>query len=284
MDSSLFFILGNPRSGTTLLRLMLTSHKSILVPPEAGFIIWLADKYLDKDFSQKKVISDFVRDLVQTRKFETWNLDANKIENYLLIMKPLNYQDAAILVYKLYIKLIGKNAIIIGDKNNFYIKFLPKLKILFPRAKFIFIVRDGRDVVCSYRSVMACRHRSKYAPKLPTSIEEIASEWSENNLELIRNFGRESIIIRYEDLLCNPEASLSSICNHLGLIFDPEMISNYGIMAKIYNPEEFMNWNNKLTSPLDKENIGKYKSVLTTEEIRLFNRIAESELRYFNYL
>ncbi|MDE2234040.1 MAG: sulfotransferase, partial [Gammaproteobacteria bacterium] len=36
-----FFVIGSPRSGTTLLRLILTSHPQIVVPPECGFVTWL---------------------------------------------------------------------------------------------------------------------------------------------------------------------------------------------------------------------------------------------------
>ena len=43
----MFFILGNPRSGTTLLRVILHSHENIIVPPECGFLTWLYKDYYD---------------------------------------------------------------------------------------------------------------------------------------------------------------------------------------------------------------------------------------------
>jgi hypothetical protein len=53
------FIIGNPRSGTSLLRIMLNSHSSMVVPPECGFIQWWYQKY--KDWPSNYTINDFVK-------------------------------------------------------------------------------------------------------------------------------------------------------------------------------------------------------------------------------
>ena len=56
-----FFILGNPRSGTTLLRLMLNSHPKLGVPPECGMIQWWNEKYKNKNLQD--VYDTFINDI-----------------------------------------------------------------------------------------------------------------------------------------------------------------------------------------------------------------------------
>jgi hypothetical protein len=73
-----FFIIGNPRSGTTLLRLMLNKHSEIIVPPEAGFLVWLYKNLKVDYFNNGYKI--FLEDLKATNKIESWNLNYNELE------------------------------------------------------------------------------------------------------------------------------------------------------------------------------------------------------------
>jgi hypothetical protein len=67
-----FFIIGNPRSGTTLFRLMLNKHSKMIVPPEAGFLVWLYKDIKDENFN--KGYRKFIELLRDTSKIETWNI------------------------------------------------------------------------------------------------------------------------------------------------------------------------------------------------------------------
>ena len=71
--SNPFFILGNPRSGTTLLRLMLDAHPKMTVPPECGFIVWFYDKYKSWSDSDKSTlnIQMFIEDLQTAKKISS---------------------------------------------------------------------------------------------------------------------------------------------------------------------------------------------------------------------
>ena len=54
------FVLGSPRSGTTLLRLMLTCHRHIVVPPECGFCVWLYPQFQDWSWNPRRLEEEFV--------------------------------------------------------------------------------------------------------------------------------------------------------------------------------------------------------------------------------
>src|SRR3990170_5812962 len=161
------FIIGNPRSGTTLLRLMLTCHHNIVIPPECGFAIWWHKKYKNWDVdSSRCCLNEFMNDLFNSRKFETWNLKRELLEQFLAERRDQNYSDLISSIYEFYARQQKEKFERWGDKNNFHINHIETISGLFSEAKFIHIVRDGRDIACSYRKLYGEKFDSQYAPKL----------------------------------------------------------------------------------------------------------------------
>lgn len=283
--SGFFFVLGNPRSGTTLLRLMLNNHPSITIPPECGFMLWLVDRFRQTDFTDSREIAVFVDALVQTKKFETWQLERAPLQAFIESRAPARYREVALLVYEFYARSVGKAPRLLGDKNNFYLDYLAQIRDLFPDAKVVAIVRDGRDVACSYRELVDRRIESTYAPRLPRAIGEIAREWTDNNLRLVetlRSPGR--VLVRYEDLIANPTEELGRICAVLGVPYDPAMLQYHARnAAEEQEPAEFLKWKEKTLLPPDAANAGKYRQLLTRAEIDEFEHTAGAVLAHFQY-
>lgn len=285
------FVIGNPRSGTTLLRLMLNNHKNIIVPPECGFAVWWYDKYkswnLDSVHSEP-ALGNFLRDLAQSKKIETWNLDFASLGNYIHSQKPSTYAELISCVYVFF--GISKQQIFQrwGDKNNFHIRCLDTLNAIFPDALFIHIIRDGRDVACSYRNLSKKRIYSKYAPHLPSVIDEIAHEWVENVNVAISQFeivGWNRVCeVRYEDLVGDSQVELTRICEFLSEPYDASML-NYHVHNKQeqQEPVEFLQWKKKTLELPTTSQVGKFLDELTKEEIRLFESIAKPVLDQYDY-
>ncbi len=281
------FIIGNPRSGTTLLRLMLTNHKDIVIPPECGFMLWLYDAYQAATFNPV-TIRNFVNDLQKAKKIETWNLDYSKLRTYLLEAKPTSYAFMAGLVYEFYGHTLERDFLRWGDKNNYYLHHIKKIFDLYPSAQFVHIVRDGRDVACSYRALKKSESKSIYFPQLPHNIAKIAAEWRDN-IQQIRNsfskIGWQHVYeTRYEDLVSQPQEELEKVCNFLKLPYDPAM-ENYYFRNQLdhQEPEEFLQWKAKTIQPATTSEIGKYKRELTLQEIREFETISAYALKAYNY-
>lgn len=280
-------ILGNNRSGTSLLRLMLTCHKKIIIPPESHFMLWNHDKY--HLWKSSDGYDLFLTDLFSSTKFETWELDRIELERFLHIRKPLFYSELVADVYIYYGLKNDKEAAFWGDKNSLWVEKLPVLYLLFNEAKFIHIVRDGRDIATSYINLN--RHvggGSKYFPKLPTQIEQIAELWN-NNIRSISNFlsgvpAQNYIEIKYEDLILANEATIDKILGFLGLPPSQSVFLYYEInKVKNYEPRDFLGWKEKLNKPLDKTNIEKYKYELKPSEIKMFEHIAAEALEKYGY-
>lgn len=285
------FVIGSPRSGTSLLRLVLTSHSKIVIPPECGFNLWLYDKYKNwtiKSTQSEVELSEYIDSLQGCKKFDTWLLDSLLIKETILERLPRNYTELSACVYFAYAKKVNKSAVLWGDKNNYYLHHISILAKLYSVAKFLHIVRDGRDIACSYREVNQQCFQNPYAPKLPTDIALIASEWS-NNVSFVENEfqmlpAERQKTIRYEDMVNNPIRLLKEVCSWLELEYQPAML-NFHDSNKKYSlePEQTLGWKKRTLEPISSNTVGRYQEQLSRTDIDVFQQHAESELIRYSY-
>lgn len=281
-------ILGNPRSGTSLLRLMLNGHPRIVAPPECGFLQWWHPKYNHWEANSRgSILDDFIDDLKQSRKIETWNLNFDELKRLTLANHPRNYGELCSMVYLQYSRQQGKSVDTIVDKNNYYIHHLHQLLEIWPDSFFIHLIRDGRDVACSYKAMANLKSLSPYLPLLPSDIRSITKEWKSNNnniIDFLKMVSPSKIIsLRYEDLVTNPKESLDEICNRLSLAYDDGMLHYFEAQSLNKEPLETMDWKIKTLQKPDPNNIYKYRKELTKGEIEVFNQEAADLLTLYNY-
>lgn len=288
MSLKQFFILGNPRSGTSMLRLLLNSHSAITVAPECGFLLWLFSAY--KQWDEKKLtlphIKNFVQDVCNSKKFETWGVTAEALEKTIIERAPKTYASLAQCVYLTYANKFKKKPQVLGDKNNYYIKHLKELDAVFSAQHILHIVRDGRDVAASYKKLQELSFDLKYKPELATEIQTIADEWQTNNLNIYNHYKSDSnyFMIKYEDILVNPKQALQPFLRALDLDFEQGMLAFYEHnKTNVIEPRETMAWKQKTLQPLDPNNIGTYELVLQPEEVIVFNETANKALKHFGY-
>lgn len=278
------FIIGNPRSGTTMLRLMLASHPHIGVPPESGWLIELYGKFGQVLFDET-TLEPFVDDLLAVAKIEEWHLDRAGLITDLQFVCPANYQAIGSQIYHYYLKRHG-NKRRWGDKNNFFLNHIDRLDALFPGAMFVHIVRDGRDVACSYRDLS--QTTGLYAPILPSSVCEAALHWNQNlgriRKSLAQVDSKRTLTIRYEDLVQSPQATLQDICAFLGEAFDDRMLSFAELNKREFlEPDVFMGWKALTKQPLTTARSGRWKREMFQEDQLLFEFIARDALIAYKY-
>lgn len=263
---------------------MLNCHPEITVPPECGFALWWYDKYRNWTYSPESW-SAFLGDFTQSKKIENWHIDYEALADKVAVEKPAGYAELTDLIYRWYARSQGKDPVVWGDKNNFYVEYLEQLRTLFPEAGTIFVTRDGRDVACSYIELNQSAISSRYLPELPKDVESIASEWRRKNELLIDHclqVGRQRCHrVRYEDLVRNPVRELREICLFLDIPYDSGMLD---YQKDTSEPEDILQWKRKTKQALDTENIGKFRNGLSKTEIRRFNGVAGHLLEAFGYL
>ncbi len=275
------FVLGGPRSGTTMLRLMITAHKRVCIPPECGFALWLYSAY--KDWDSSAGYNSFIADLVRTKKFETWGLAKEDIIRVIKSSNPLNYADLVSCVYEAYAYKMGRSNVQWGDKNNFYLNYISELRSLYPDAYVIFIIRDPRDVFSSYKEVMSRNVKADYAPDLTVDAGEFCNEWNDvvDKVDLsYALFADKLLVVRYEDLVINPESEARKICNHIDIHYDNRMLAFYDINDE---PDTFSSWKGNTYRPIASSSVGRYKTCLQKEEIKIIDEKLRGGLLRWSY-
>jgi Sulfotransferase family len=282
------FILGNPRSGTTLLRLILTSHQNITIPPETDFIIKHYKKYIIQKYLTVNDIKELVA-LMQRKGdvSEHWRLNFEELPDYLQGEKNITYAKFCEYVYKYYSEKNGFGLPVIwGDKNNAYMNYIDVLSNIFPEAFFINITRDGRAVLSSYKELKS--DPNTYSPKLPKDAEIISARWSSaiNRLDehLKRYAPGRHITIKYEDLMLNYESTINQICTRLSIKADDAMRDFYMLnRKKNLEPIENKGWKEMTWMPMDKKRIDRWKTKLNKRDLYVFEFYCKKELNKYEY-
>ncbi len=277
-----FYILGNPRSGTSLFRLILNAHPSIVAPPECGFIQWLFKDFKDADLSDPGTRSRFADAVLASKKMETWEMEKDDVLNALNASESFSYSAMCQAVFTAYANQKGKSTIkAIVDKNNYYIDHLETIDKAMPEAYYLFIVRDVRDVICSYKEIEQKKFQGDYAPKLPTDAEEIAASWRDKN-ENIKDFlkDKDHFVVRYEDIVSNLKGSIREVLDFMGLPFDELVLDYYKVNDE---PQQTLAWKKKTLDPLDSTRIERYRSVLSDKDIATAWNTASETLKSFGY-
>ncbi len=267
-----FFILGTQRSGTTLLRLILNSHSKIAIPKESVFLCPLLKKKYLNFFFTKNFLKSFGEYNSAISVFKS--LYDGYYRDY--FSQPFKYEKVTLrdLIDDIFTSFsIKEGKSIWGNKTTSFFSKIDLLHNLFPEAKFIHIVRDGRDVFDS---------RRRFDSKL-TNVAVCAIDWKYKLNCIEKSFkkisSKNKIVIRYEDLLDNPEKTLKSICSLLEIDYETSML-NFNITSQRYAAT---NHSKLISKPLDKNNKYKWKNNLNNQEIKIFNLLAKNKIIKYNY-
>jgi len=265
------FILGVQRSGTTLLRLILNSHSHIAIPEEAEFLRpIIKKKYLYNEIS-KKDLKKIYNYLKNSPYYALWNYDSSKFLNWLEKQSSIPLREFIHNLFMSYAE--SESKIRWGDKTPSLFRKLRLLYKLFPSAKFIHIVRDGRDVFDSWRKLDPSKN----------NVVVVSLEW-QYKLYKIENFLKilpenSKYTIRYEDLLIEPEETVMKICNFIEMEFESRML-NFYMQSKYYIGNHH---SSLIFQPINPGNLFKWKKNLTETELKVFNYLAGNYLRKYGY-
>jgi hypothetical protein len=213
------FVVGVGRSGTTLLRMMLDAHPELAIPPETHFINPFIQASGRLRFNPRIACRTIVHD--QRRRWNDFGLAEEDLLARYEAIDPFNTSDALRAFYELYADKHGKPRW--GDKTPDYIRKMKKIQKTLPEARFIHVIRDGRDAGLSQNSRI--RKRGKH----PVPPREMARRWRKRILKAKDDAAevQHYIEVRYEDLVADTEAVLRRVCEHVELAYDPVMLRYY---------------------------------------------------------
>lgn len=220
------FIVGCPRSGTTLLQRILNAHPEIAITPESHWIPRLYDKpwaLTPEGWVTTKLISR----LLTHRKFARLHLDRNKILPLLRNGQRLTYSGLVTTIFDCYGESEGKP--LVGDKTPDYVRRIDRLHALWPRARFVHVIRDGRDVAVSMLDWPKVRPKPGNFATWKDDPIATAAWWWEFNVRCGQEVGKslDSRLyyeVRYESLVAHPEAEMAALFAFLGVPYDAAVL------------------------------------------------------------
>lgn len=197
------------RSGTTLLRLMLDAHPDLAIPPETGFLLPFFASGQDRPTWE-----EFHRQITGFHTFPDAGLSAERFGRELARQRGFSLARGTRLFYRLYAERHGKRRW--GDKTPVYGQHLPAIRRLLPEARFIHLIRDGRDVALSLRERW-------FAPSRDAA--DLARHWRDQVTATRAAGARDPhyLEVRYEDLIFTTRPTLERVAGFLDLPFRAEM-------------------------------------------------------------
>ena len=264
------FILGAQRSGTTLLRLMLNAHSKIAIPEEARFLTPLLKKKYLNTVIKKHKFEKLVQYLKNSEQFKLWNYDSSAFYSNLTEINEITVTNLLNLLYTSYCVFEGKQ--IWGDKSLFF-SYITILNKMFPIARFINIVRDGRDVFDSWRKM----------DKKKNNAAMIAVDWSFKLFLIERSLKRipkeYQLTIRYEDILSNPTEMAKKVCRFVKVDFEAEMLEFYKTSRRYIGRHH----SKLIYKKIEKSNASKWRRNLSPQEINIFEVLSGRFLKKYGY-
>jgi hypothetical protein len=268
------FFVGCGRSGTTLVRAMFDSHPDMAVVYESSFVSTLVRRRRRYERPEGFDRSRFLADLTTHFAFDTLGISGPELATILDEDRPQTTADALRSVYREYAHHHGKRRY--ADKTPMYVNVTPVLARAFPEARFVHIIRDGRNVALAYMCV----------PWGPRGLVDATLYWK-RNVERGRRAGRRLgperyREVRYELLIDEPEQVLVELCPFLGLDFDPAMLRYFDradqVLASIDNPQHHRG----LSMPLTK-GMRDWRTGMQAQDVVAFEVLAGNLLTGIGY-
>jgi hypothetical protein len=259
-------VLGVSRSGTTLLKAMLDAHSQLAIPSESYFIPQLWDRH-----GAHPRRDAFVADLTRLEKIAEWAVDPEDVRRR-LPERP-TFAESVQAIYRIYAESRGKPRF--GEKTPLYMQYLDVLERAFPEARYVHIVRDGRDAALS---LLAMTRRPRLNLSRPRGVGDFACAWR-REVRAAQRFGRrhQYLELRYEDLVAEPEARLREVCAFLELEYEPGMLEYH----RREDPALYADHPRLAQPPV--RDARSWREELSREDTELFEAIAGDLLSELGY-
>jgi hypothetical protein len=256
---------------------MLSSHDQVASLPASGIIRNLIPhlhRYVGSDYSLdvKSVVADGLR-LMKThpsgRGFPF------SLDDVLREMQSGSYWEFMRSVNVLNARASGAMYWLSKEPNIF--EYAYHITAHMPEAKFIYLIRDGRDVAAS---MLKGRLHEQH-------IYRAACRWKNDQIHCLNLLAdplmnQKTYMIKYEDLICEAETELRRLTSFIGIGYADCMLEFYKNSDIKKQSESSGYWSN-LSVDIKKDNQRKYMQCLTKRQINIFQSVAHRELMLLGY-
>jgi len=267
------FIVGFPRSGTTLLQTMISTQKNICSFPETHYFSTLDQHYRLYD----KKVDVFFSDLENKIKIKIPLLIKEKFSSTLendIISKKLLFEEIVRLLISSQSDIYKSNKIRWVEKSPEHIFHVSTIKEFYPNVKIINIVRYPLNAIYSWKKNWKDNH----------SIQALANRFKQGEAyfqKFSQSYPDNALTIKYEDLIKYPNKEISRISTFLNIEFSSSLLEkNMSRQAKrVIRPDEFWKEKNKSNKLITDKKDYEWPIIKTL----IMQNILNKELSKFNY-
>ena len=270
------FIVGMPRSGTTLLTSMLSAHPRIAIAPETHYLCYWMREHRNLKLWSEQEFDSFWQTLSRSQRFSYFGVDANKTRERILAKGTPSHQHIFEGWLEEYANSINKPRW--GEKTPLHHQHLHQLFTWFPDARVIWILRDPRAVAASLIKV----------PWASAYIHVHAERWHKSLLSFERDWQRDSrvMLLQYEKLIQQPEKCLTNLFQFIGEIYTPNMLSARSeANSPLINRQGWaVEHLQSALKPLSNEAIDKWKRELSQHQIEIIDALTFPRAANYGYV
>ena len=269
-----FFIVGSDRSGTTMLRLILDrASDGPAVPPETMFITDYLPTLRAGKLGDHAAAVNFTRRVWKHPRVKLWEMPGEPE----LPPVGLSHEDAfrwgVSQPFLSYMRIHGKTWW--ADKTPPHIDHIDYLLEVFPDAKFVELVRDGRDVSLSIMGL-------PFGGNDPYTTGKRWASCIRKGAAARAAMPDRVVLVRYEDLVANPEPEVRRVCEFLGIEYEEEMLHvERTDMSKLQKDQQ--KWFSNLWAGINQTAVGKWRTQMSEHDQRLYLAAARDELALHGY-
>jgi hypothetical protein len=258
------FIVGCDRSGTSLLRSILNRSPALAIAPETHFLRRLSTTGRSRELSRFQPLADDARVTALagylyrgSRRWHAayWEWLRRSIPEETFTRRLLEAPRTEPAIFALLLELWaesepGKADALLGEKTPAHLYSVPELLAWYPAARVVHILRDPRAIVAS--KVEKVRRRGREGPErlvprpvrglvrpFTSAIEtaHVLREWRDAATldERYRaTYPGRYRLVRFEDLVREPEATIRVVCAHLGVPYDDALVSGVELVGSSF--------------------------------------------------
>lgn len=272
-EQSPIFVVGMPRSGTTLMRFMLCAHPAISIAPETNYLNRWMRFFSHLDFTNRKHFEIFWEEFRSIEMFRAFDINPDATYDRILAAGSHDHRTVFSCIAQEY--AAGKNKQRWGEKTPKHELHLDLLLQWYPQARVFYMLRDPRAVTLSRlgqsdTSSFVHSHAERWRKSARS-----ARIWAED--ERIQ-------VVYYEKLVLDPEPILRKACEFLNEDFAPAMIDRTDVSGYVLYPRDAAG--KKALPVLGKLNpasLDKWRSGLSQGQVSVVQHIAGDEMRRHGY-
>ena len=270
------FLICSERSGSNLITKVMDGHPEVCGPFPSHMMRTFAPNYFRYgDLAQDAHWRDLTDDAADylSNIFAQWESSVTPEE----LREHCGERSLAAIVRYVYEKEAqtrGKRRVFV--KENHAYRFIPFTLAAFPESRFVWLVRDPRDMALCQRDSI-----------LRGGVQSAVAAWKPDQAETLKVYGYlkdagKVLLLKFEDLLSDSEGTCRRLCDFLELEFSPAMLEFYKDANVARNAGAISAWSD-LAKPIISDNFNNYRKGLSEIEIRYVEAVCQEEMVFLGY-